>query len=146
MQVFTRSEIFKLSPIVDNQIAFAQQATYSTINQDDTDEVTYMMSFLDHLQAFNPIPKQLDDFCILAYKAKSKIDYENNFPTAIMDLFTALKIDQVYILTEIKTDWKDLVFENKAKKTIFLLQLSVARNHYYQKVYAGFRLYIKTVA
>jgi hypothetical protein len=31
MQVFSRSDIFKSSAFVDNQIALAQQATYRTL-------------------------------------------------------------------------------------------------------------------
>ena len=128
MQVFNRSEIFNQSAFVDNQIAFAQQAIYRTINQDDPDEVTYMKPFLDHLQAFNPIPKQLDEFCVLAYDGKDKVDYEKNFPLVLVEFFTALKIEEVYILTEIKTDWKDAVFENEGKKENFLKQVNQQTN------------------
>lgn len=124
IQVIPRSEIFKQNAFVDNQIAFAQQATYRTINQDDPDEVAYMIPFLDHLQAFKPMPKQLNEFAVLAYDAKNKEDYEQNFPLVMVEFYAALKIEQVYILTEIKTDWKDLVFENEEKKVIFLKQVN----------------------
>ena len=124
MQVFNRSEIFKQSSFVDNQIAFAQQATYRTINQDDPDEVAYMMPFLDHLQAFKPMPKKLNEFAVLAFDAENKEDYENKFPLIMVEFYSALKIEQVYILTEIKTDWKDLIFENEEKKAIFLKQVN----------------------
>jgi len=39
MKALSRSDIFKQSVFVDNQIALEQQSTYRTINQDDPDEV-----------------------------------------------------------------------------------------------------------
>ncbi len=128
LQVFSREDIFKNDAFVDNQIALAQQATYRTINQDDPDEVAYMKPFLDHLQAFNPMPKQLDEFCVLAYGAKTKEDYENNFPLVMVEFFTALKIQQVHILTEIKINWINFVFENKEKYAAFLTMVNNQTN------------------
>jgi hypothetical protein len=128
IQTFSRVDIFKNDVFVDNQIALAQQAIYRTVNHDDVDELVYTMPFLDHLQAFHPAPKQLDEFCVLAYGAKTKEDYENNFPLVMLEFFTALKIEQVYILTEIKTDWKDFVFENKEKHTTFLTMVNHQTN------------------
>ncbi len=128
MQVFSRVDIFKNAAFVDNQIALAQQASYKTVNHDDVDELAYTMPFLDHLEAFYPVPKQLDGFCVLAYGAKTKEDYENNFPLLMVDFFTALKIEQVYILTEIKTEWRDVVFENKEKYAAFLTMVNDQTN------------------
>ncbi len=137
MRVFSRDDIFKNAAFVDNQIALAQQAIYRTVNHDDVDELAYTMSFLDHLQAFHPVQKKLDEFCVLAYDAKTKEDYENNFPLVMVKFFTALKIEQVYILTEIKTDWMDTVFENKEKYAAFLTMV----NH--QKNAVGFLVQVK---
>lgn len=128
MQALSRSDIFKQSVFVDNQIAFEQQSTYRTINQDDPDEVEYMMPFLDHLQAFQPQPEPLDGFCVLAYGVETKEDYENNFPLVMVDFFTRLKIEQVYLLTECKNDWKDFVFENEEKQKRFLTQINGQTN------------------
>ncbi len=120
MQALSRREIFKRFPFIDNQIAFAQQATYRTINQDDPDEVVYMTLFLDHLDAFHPQPKSLNEFCVLAYVAESKEDYENNFPVVVTDFFTRLKIEKIFIVTECQMDWKDFVFENEDKQKDFM--------------------------
>jgi hypothetical protein len=119
MQSLARSDIFRQSAFVDKQIAFAQQATFRTINQDDPGEVAYMMSFLDHLQAFKPQPEPLDAFCVLAYGAETRAEYEHNFPLVMADFFTRLKIEQVYLLTECKNDWKDFVFEKEEKQKQF---------------------------
>ena len=120
LQVLSRSDIFQQSVFVDNQISLAQQATCRTINQDDADEVAYMMPFLDHLQAFDPQHKSLDGFCVLAYGADTKDDYENQFPRVMVDFLTRLKIEALYLLTECKNDWKDFVFENEEKRKRFL--------------------------
>jgi len=72
MQALSRSAIFKRSVFVDNQIALAQQATYRTINQDDADEMAYMMPFLDHLQAFDPQQKSLNGFVYWLIRQKTK--------------------------------------------------------------------------
>lgn len=137
MKVFSRIDIFKNDALVDNQIALAQQAIYRTINQDDEEEMAYTIPFLDHLQAFKPAPKKLNEFCVLAYSAKNKEDYENNFPLVLVEFYTALKIDQVYILTEIKTDWKKIVFENEEKYAAFLTMV----NHQINAV--GFLVQVK---
>ena len=128
LQPLTRSDIFQQSIFVDNQIAFAQQATYRTVNQDDPDEVAYMMPFLDHLQAFQPQQKSLDGFCVLAYAAETKEDYEANFPLVIVNFFTRLKIEELYLLTECKNDWKGFVFENKEKRERFLSMINDQTN------------------
>lgn len=128
IQPVSRSDIFKQSVFVDNQIAFEQQTTYRTINRDDPDEVAYMMTFLDHLQAFQPQSKQLDGFCVLAYAAETKGEYENNFPLAMIDFFAQLKIEQLILLTEIKIDWKDYVFENNQKQKYFLSMVNDQTN------------------
>lgn len=62
IKVLDRSEIFREFSFIDNQIAFAQQSIYRTINQDDPDEVKYMMPFLDHMHSFSLEPKQHDNF------------------------------------------------------------------------------------
>ena len=123
MQALSRSAIFKRSVFADNQIALAQQATYRTINQDDADEVAYMTPFLDHLQAFHPQPESVNEFCVIAYAAETKRDYENNFPLVMVDLFKRLKIGELYLLTECKNDWKEYEFENKEKQKRFLSML-----------------------
>lgn len=121
MQALTRSAIFKQSVFVDNQIALAQQVTHRTINQDDSDEVAYMMPFLDHLQPFHVQQNSLlDGFCVLAYPAETKEDYESNFLLLMADFFTRLNIEELYLLTECRNDWKDFVFENKEKQKRFL--------------------------
>lgn len=120
MQVLSRSDIFKKSVFVDNEIAFEQQATYRSINHDDADEIAYMIPFLDHLQAFNPQRQPLDGFCVLAYEAETKQDYEDNFPGVMVDFLTRLNINQLILITVIKIDWMDFVFENKEKHKLFM--------------------------
>lgn len=116
----SRSEIFRQSVFVDNQIAFHQQAIHRTMSHDDSNEVAYMTPLLDHLHAFNSHPKTLNAFCILAYAAANKNDYESNFPLVVVDFFKRLKIEVLYLLTEFKNDWKDYMFENEEKKDLFL--------------------------
>lgn len=128
MQVLTRSAIFTQSIFIDNQIALAQQATYRTINQEDADEVAYMTPFLDHLEAFGPQHKPLNGFCVLAYAAASKQDYENNFSLVLVDFFTRLKIEVLYLLTECKIDWNEYEFENKEKQKRFLTLINGQAN------------------
>jgi hypothetical protein len=120
IQPLSRSDMFKQSVFVDNQIAHAQQATYRTINQDDPAELAYMMPFLDHLQAFDPQLKPLDGFCVLAYAAETKQEYENNFSLVMADFFARLKIEELYLLSECKIDWNEYEFENNQKKKRFL--------------------------
>jgi hypothetical protein len=128
MQAINRSEIFKQSVFVDNQIAFEQQATYRSINCDDPDEMAYMMPFLDHLEAFDPQLKPLDGFCVLAYAADTREDYQNNFSLAIVDFFTRLKIEKLYLLSQCKIDWNEYGFENQEKKSRFLKTLDGKEN------------------
>lgn len=137
IQAHSRYDIFKRFSFIDNQIALAQQATYRTINQDDPDEVAFMMPFLDHLEAFQTRSKSLNEFCILTYVAESKEDYENNFPLAVMAFFTRLKIEELFLLTECKIDWRDFGFENKEKQENFLNKISNQTND------VGYRILVR---
>jgi hypothetical protein len=119
IQVVSRSDIFKQSVFVDNQIAIEQQAIHRTINQQDADEIAYTMPLLDHLLTLQPQSKALDGFCVLAYDAETKEDYESNFPSIMVNFFAELKINELYLLTTCKTDWKDFEFSNKAIKKRF---------------------------
>lgn len=120
MQVINRTDIFKKSVFVDNQIALEQQSIFRTVNRDDPDEVAYMMPLLDHVHAFQPQQEPLDGFCVLAYAAETRAEYDNKFPQSIVDFFTRLKIEDLYLLTVIRNDWKEYIFENKEKKEHFL--------------------------
>ena len=137
MQVLSRSVIFNQSAFVDNQVAFEQQSIYATINRDDTGEVAYMMSLLDHLEAFCMQPGQLDKFCVLAYHAENKTDYDNNFSGVMVDFLTRLKIEDLYLLTAIRNDWKEYIFENNEKKKHILSMLNDQTNG------VGFRVKVK---
>lgn len=115
-----RSAIFEKYGFVDSQIAFEQQATFRSINKNDPEEMEYMLPLLDHLEPFDPQLKPLDGFCILAYNATSKEDYVANFPRATVDFFSKMKIESIFLLTELVLDWKDYAFENPEKRTSFL--------------------------
>ncbi len=65
---------------------------------------------------------------MLAYAAETKEGYENNFPLVMVDLLTRLKIEQVYLLTECKNNWKDFVFENEEKQKRFLTLINGQTN------------------
>ena len=120
MNAISRDSIFKRSAFIDNQISRAQMTILRTVNQEDEEEVIYTTSLLDHLQAFDPKPDNLNGFRVIAYPAIDKSDYENNFSTALGRLLNDLSIPNMYLLTDINYDWKDFIFENEDKKSLFL--------------------------
>ena len=59
-------------------------------------------------------------FCPHAYDAVDKSNYNNNFAKLMVGLFTKLQIEEVYLLTIIKNDWDEYIFENDEKRDLFL--------------------------
>ena len=105
INAISRQEIFQQSEFVDNQVASEQQAISRTLVADSDEERDCMKPMLDHLIAFKPQSQTLQNFCVLAYDAVDKSDYDNNFAKRMVGLFTKLQIDEVYLLTIIKNDW-----------------------------------------
>ena len=120
IKALSRKEIFHESVFVDNQVAFEQQAILRTLAADSNDERDDMKPILDHLNAFYPQSQTLQNFCVLAYDALDKADYNNNFAKLMVGLFTKLQIRELYLLTVIKNDWDEYIFENDEKKDLFL--------------------------
>ena len=82
IEPFSRSQIFKQSLFADNQVALEQQTIYKMMDQDNPDEIAYMLPLLDHLEPFNPQPLYADQFCVLAFDAPNLTSYHNNFGTS----------------------------------------------------------------
>lgn len=120
MIALSRESIFKSSAFIDNQLSRAQMAIMRTVDLNDADEVNYTMSMLDHLKPFDPKPYEYNGFCVIAYPAIDTSDYENNFSGALMRFFDVLNISEIFMLTEINFDWKNFVFENEVKRSLFL--------------------------
>jgi len=88
----TRNEMFKSSAFADNLIAAFQQSHTLDIDLCVKKEAEMLKKFYDHLKPFQPIDPPINSHCVLAYEAKSKIDYVATFPLVLQNFLTALDI------------------------------------------------------
>lgn len=115
-----RSEIFRTSVFADNYIAEMQRAYARDYNLNSPKEAALLKKYYDHLKPFTTIEKPIDGEQVLAYPAKSKLEYEVNFPLVLKQFLQELGITEIYLLEDnricITTEFP---FQNFHKRNLF---------------------------
>jgi hypothetical protein len=125
IHLISREEIFFKSSLVDHYISQLQRSKYKQQGRNldagfdigETDiqgEDPY-----DHLESFHDSREILNDFAVISYREKNRIDYLTHRSMAFIRFFGLMAIDRLYLMDELKYDLVSFPFSYREKREAF---------------------------
>lgn len=120
IQLISRERVFFKSSLVDHYISDLQKSWYEIHGynlEGNIDEISLQAKDLyDHLEPFHNNKEKLDDFAVLAYVEKNRLDYITHRSVAFIRFFELIDIKRLYPIDELKCDWVQFPFKSFEKR------------------------------
>lgn len=116
INLISREEVFFKSALVDHYISEGQNQDYPDLAYYIDDLSAQPGDYYDHLEPFHNNKEVLDDFSILGYPEKNKLDYITHRSKALIHFFELMDIKRLYLLEKLKCDWVKFPFSHHEKR------------------------------
>lgn len=125
IHLISREEVFFNSSLVDHYISELQQSKYKKQGRNldagfDIGETDILGEDpYDHLKPFHDSREILNDFAVISYREKNRIDYLTHRSMAFIRLFELMAVKRLYLMDELKYDLVSFPFSYREKREAF---------------------------